>query len=54
MKYPDEFESTEELRDYVIKTILNTGLSSSLKETHPEIYTFFVYLFQRHPEKDRK
>ena len=54
MKYPDEFETTEELRDYVIQAILNTGLVNSLKETNPDVYTFFVSLFQRHPEKDRK
>ena len=54
MKNPEEFDTKEELRDYVIKIILNTGLSPSLKKTHLDVYTFFVSLFQRHPDKERK
>jgi len=54
MKYPEEFDTTDELRDYVIRLIRNTGLSISLKQTHPDVYIFFKSLFQRHPEKERK
>ena len=54
MKYPDEFENTQQLRDYTVELILNTGLTPSLKKSHPKVYKFFVSLFQRHPEKDRK
>lgn len=54
MKYPEEFDTNEELRDYTIHIIRQVGLCKSLKQTHPDIYTFFVSLFQRHPEKERK
>ena len=54
MKYPEEFDTNEELRDYTIRLIRQVGLCESVKQTHPDIYTFFVSLFQRHPEKDRK
>lgn len=54
MKYPEEFDTNEELRDYTIRIIRQVGLCKSLKLTHPDIYTFFVSLFQRHPEKERK
>jgi hypothetical protein len=54
MRHPDEFRSHLELRDYVISTIRNTGLSASLKTTNPEEYKFFLSLFQRHPEKVKK
>ena len=54
MKNPEEFDTKDELRNYVIKVILSTGLTSSLKQTNLDVYTFFVSLFQRHPEKDRK
>ena len=54
MKYPEEFDTNEELRDYTIRLIRQVGLCESVKQTHPDIYTFFVSLFQRHPEKERK
>lgn len=54
MKYPEEFDTNKELRDYTIRIIRQVGLCKSLKLTHPDIYTFFVSLFQRHPEKERK
>lgn len=54
MKYPEDFDDKEELRDYVIAIILKTGLTPSLKTTHPKVYTFFESLFQRHPDKVRK
>jgi hypothetical protein len=54
MKYPEEFDTNEELRDYTISIIRQVGLCKSLKQAHPDIYTFFVSLFQRHPEKERK
>ena len=54
MKYPEDFDTTDELRDYTICLIRQVGLCTSIKQTHPDIYTFFVSLFQRHPEKDRK
>lgn len=54
MKYPKDFDDKEELRDYVIEIIQKTGITPSLKNTHPKVYTFFMSLFQRHPEKDRK
>lgn len=54
MKYPEDFDDKEELCDYVIAIILKTGLTSSLKKTHPKVYIFFRSLFQRHPEKERK
>ena len=54
MKYPEDFDTTDELRDYTIHLIRQVGPCTSVKQTHPDIYTFFVSLFQRHPEKDRK
>ena len=54
MKYPEEFDNNDELRDYVISIIKQVGLCRSVKQTHPDVYTFFVSLFQRHPEKERK
>ncbi len=54
MKHPEEFDTTEELRDFVVHTIRSTGLCKSLKNEHPEVYDFFLSLFQRHPEKERK
>jgi hypothetical protein len=54
MKYPEEFDTNKELRDYTINIIRQVGLCKSLKQTHPDIYTFFISLFQRHPEKERK
>jgi len=54
MKYPEEFDKCDELRDYTIHLIKQVGLCKSLKKSHPDIYTFFVSLFQRHPEKQRK
>jgi len=54
MKYPEEFDTNEELRDYTIRIIRQAGLCKSLKQTYPDIYTFFVSLFNRHPEKERK
>ena len=54
MKYPEEFDTNDELREYVIRIIQKVGICTSLKQTHPDVYTFFVSLFQRHPEKERK
>ena len=54
MKCPEEFDTNEELRDYTIRIIRQVGLCKSLKQTYPDIYTFFVSLFNRHPEKERK
>ena len=54
MKYPEEFDTNDDLRDYVIHIIKQVGLCNSLKKTHHDIYTFFLSLFQRHPEKKRK
>jgi len=54
MKNPDEFEDAKELRDYVLDIIKNISLTSSLRKTNPELYNFFLSLFQRHPEKDKK
>jgi hypothetical protein len=53
MMHPEEFESNEELRDYVIQTIRATGLSQSLAITNPEAYTLFEFLLQRHPEGEK-
>jgi hypothetical protein len=54
MKFPEDFDDKEELRDYVIAIILKTSLTSSIKKTHPKVYTFLRSLFQRHPDKERK
>ena len=54
MKYPEDFDTNKELLEYTIRLIRQVGLCTSVKQTHPDIYTFFVSLFQRHPEKDRK
>lgn len=54
MKYPEDFDTTDELREYTIRIIRELGLCESVKQTHPDIYIFFKSLFQRHPEKDRK
>ena len=54
MKNPDDFEDNKELYNYVLDIIKNISLTSSLKKTSPELYKFFVSLFQRHPEKDKK
>ena len=54
MKYPEDFDTNKELLEYTIRLIRQVGLCSSVKQTHPDIYKFFVSLFQRHPEKDRK
>jgi hypothetical protein len=54
MKYPEDFDITDELRKYTIYLIRQVGLCESLKQKHPDIYTFFVSLFQRHPNKEEK
>jgi hypothetical protein len=54
MKYPEDFDTTDELRKYTIHLIRQVGLCESLKQKHPDIYTFFVSLFQRHPNKEEK
>ncbi len=54
MKHPDDFYDIKELSIYVYDIIKNTSLTSSLKKTNPELYKFFFYLFQRHPEKEKK
>lgn len=54
MKHPEEFDTTDELRDAVVRLIRETGLCPSLKSKHPETFEFFRALFQRHPEKERK
>ena len=54
MKYPEDFDTTDELREYTIRIIRELGLCESVKQTHPDIYIFFKSLFQRHPEKERK
>ena len=54
MKYPEEFGTYDELRDYIINNIKQVGLCRSVKKSHPDIYKFFVSLFQRHPERERK
>jgi len=54
MKFPEEFDTNDELRDYVVRIIKHVGICNSVKQTHPDVYIFFVSLFQRHPEKERK
>lgn len=54
IKYPEEFDTISELRAYVIHTIQIIGLSDGLRGSNPEVYAFFVSLFQRHPEKEKK
>ena len=51
---PSDFERVEDLRDYVIRCIRDTGLNDSLKTNKPDVYEFFHALFQRHPEAARK
>lgn len=54
MKFPEDFETNEELRTYTIQLIRQLGLCGSLKQMHPDAFLFFKSLFQRHPEKERK
>ena len=54
MKYPEDFDTNKELLEYTIRLIRQVGLCTSVKQTHPDIYTFFVSLFQRHPKKEEK
>jgi len=54
MKYPEDFDTTDELRKYTIHLIRQVSLCESLKQKYPDIYTFFVSLFQRHPNKEEK
>lgn len=54
MKHPEEFDTTDELRDVVVRLIREVGLCPSLKEKSPGAYEFFRALFQRHPEGARK
>lgn len=54
MVSPNDFETIESLRTYVLLCIQKIGLTDSLKRKDPEMFTFFVELFGRHPEKERK
>jgi hypothetical protein len=54
MREVNDFETTEELRNFVVNLIRATGLCGSLSKSHPTEYDFFRTLFQRHPEGDRK
>jgi len=54
MKYPEDFDTNDELLKYTISIIRQVGLCTSVKQKHPDIYTFFISLFQRHPEKEKK
>lgn len=54
MKEISEFSTTDELRDFVVRLIHDTGVCKSLRNEKPEIYHFFRDLFQRHPEGARK
>ena len=51
---PTDFQSYEELKNYTVSQILNVGLCNSLKKQHPETYSYFWELFQRHPDKEAK
>lgn len=54
MKYPEDFDTNKELLEYTIRLIRQVGLCSSVKQKYPDVYRFFVSLFQRHPKKEEK
>ena len=54
MKEISDFESGEELRNYVIGIIRQIGLCENLLSKNPAAFQFFKDLFNRHPEKERK
>ena len=51
---PDDFESTDALRTYVMQLIRTIGLAQSLATSYPPAYVFLHALFQRHPDAVRK
>ena len=50
----EEFTDSNELSAYIRLILVESGLTQSLKQDNPELYTFFRALFQRHPDAERK
>ena len=50
----EHFETAADLQEYVVRIIMDTGSSPNLSATHPKVYSFFLSLFQHHPDAIQK
>jgi hypothetical protein len=48
------FTSQDKCIKFIQQALKDTGITQSLRNTNPSLYSFLVSLFQRHPNKDAK